>query len=283
MNTIINTFKTLVPWRPLFWEPVSGTGERLMVGVIYKYENQWKKSRLLRDDVLDSLYGNTSGSAKNIIEFGLDLFLAAANVEGIKNFPFSLAGLFPGEYKETYAELETDILRTAALMYSSLVSLDILDDDENNEFKEPQPEEINKRFSTEIRNIVTTSKPEFLQWFNREMALTSSGSYARFGFSSPSAIIHFSTLRPFRQTIGVRDARARLWELSCASYISGIKNAALITGVPREDDPTIGQKQREQLKKNKENMEREADSFNMRLYTVENSNQAAQILMNMAS
>lgn len=69
---------TLHPWRPLYWEPVAGTGERLMVGLVYRYDNQWKASRILRDDVLANLYGNAAGGTRKLIDFGLSLFHAAA-------------------------------------------------------------------------------------------------------------------------------------------------------------------------------------------------------------
>ncbi|EQD69238.1 hypothetical protein B1B_05430, partial [mine drainage metagenome] len=38
-------------WKPLFWEPVEGTGERLMAGVLLRLEGEWSTRRMLRDDV----------------------------------------------------------------------------------------------------------------------------------------------------------------------------------------------------------------------------------------
>ena len=139
------------------------------------------------------------------------------------------------------------------------------------EFDSPQPEEVNRRFSTEIRENVTSKRPELHQWFNKGSPLITNGSVVKFGFCSPSALIHFSLLRPVTQSASVKDARAKLWELSRASDISGIKNAALITAMPNENDPTIGPKQLEQLLKYKKDIEDEADAVNMRLHAVYNA------------
>ncbi|ARQ46707.1 hypothetical protein [Oxalobacter formigenes] len=274
--------KGFIPWRALFWEPVSGTGERMMVGVIYCFNDEWKTSRILRDDILDSLYGKSSSSAKNMIEFGLSLYLSTAKATNeIKFLDTPMAGLMPGPYRETVASSESDILRTAALMHSSLAKLDIFDAEE--EFDSPQPEEVNRRFSTEIRENVTSKRPELHQWFNKGSPLITNGSIVKFGFCSPSALIHFSLLRPVTQSASVKDARAKLWELSRASDISGIKNAALITAMPNENDPTIGPKQLEQLLKYKKDIEDEADAVNMRLHAVYNVNEASDKLIEMAA
>jgi hypothetical protein len=60
-------------WLPLFWEPVHGTGERLMVGVIAHHEGKLVSQRLIRDDVLDALYGKQSSSPKKLIEAAISL------------------------------------------------------------------------------------------------------------------------------------------------------------------------------------------------------------------
>ena len=73
--------------------------------------------------------------------------------------------------------------------------------------------------------------------------------------------MHFSVLHPVRQAASVRDARARLWELSRAQQTAGIGRAALLTWIPSEEDPTLGEKQREGLRSNRVEMEREAVRF----------------------
>ena len=47
---------TLAKWRPLFWEPVEGTGERLMAGVVIQMGGELVARRVIRDDVLENAF-----------------------------------------------------------------------------------------------------------------------------------------------------------------------------------------------------------------------------------
>ena len=73
------TSAPLHPWRPLYWEPVDGTGERLMVGVLHAYNGQVGAVRILRDDVLDALYGHAADGARNLIDKSLELYRTVAS------------------------------------------------------------------------------------------------------------------------------------------------------------------------------------------------------------
>lgn len=254
------------PWRALFWEPVAGTGERLMVGVVYVYEGQPAVSRVLRDDVLEALYGKAADGARKLIDAGLDMACAVAQAGGLTALNVPVFGLHPSDLRETGARSVNELLHTAALLYSSLANLDKLDELE--EADAPQQEEVNKRFSTEVRDAIAQERPDLLPGFGQGGALVPGGQRVRFGFFSPRAVIHFTVLGAVRQSAGVRDARARLFELSRAREVSGVTRAALIAAVPRDDDPTLGPKQREALRANRAEIEREADAVDMRWHAV---------------
>lgn len=281
MNNMQTQKKNTVPWRILFWEPVSGTGERLAAGIIFKFSDAWETTRILRDDVLTNLYGQAAGNAKNLIDFGLKMYLSAAEAtDSIDNLNSPIAGLNPGEMRRTAANSVTEVLRTAALMYSSLARSDIFDEQDETEL--PQSEEVTRRFSTEVRDRVASSHPILLQGFGNTERLTPNGQPVKFGFYSPNAILHFSVLSPVRQNASVKDARAKLWELSMASELSGIKKAALISAFPNPNEPTIGEKQKQQLAVNRLQIASEADQFNMRLYAVYSAEEAANKVIEMA-
>lgn len=269
-------------WRPIFWEPVSGTGERIMVGVLYEFSSNISSRRLIRDDVLDSLYGQqASASAKNLIDTALNLMQTAAQVAGIREASMPLMGLFPGQVRTTGANSVSELLRTAALMYSSLSNLDKLDDPDESDA--PLAEEVNKRFSTEVRDLVLVTHPQYQQYFGKSAPLIDGGQIVRFGFFSPRLAAHFSVLHPARQSSSVRDARARLWELARAKEIAQVRSAALITAVPRLDDATLGKKQRDQMQVNIEQITREADASEIRLLAVNTASQAAEKLLEAAA
>lgn len=248
-------------WRPVFWEPVSGTGERLMVGVILVWEGETKAYRIIRDDVLDCLYGKSSKGAKRLIETGLNTLQQLATVTSIQDELPGSFGMHPGILRHTHANTQGEALRTAALLYSSLSNLDKLDDLE--ETDAPSQEDTNRRFTTEVRERVIERRPDLAQYFGRQAALIEGGEPTKFGFCSPRAILHFGVLSPVRQSSGVRDARARLWELHRAREWAHLQIAALVFATPRLDDPTLSKQQAESLRRYMNEIEREADSYQM--------------------
>lgn len=271
-------------WTPLFWEPVEGTGERLMAGVVLNFDGNWAAHRMLRDDVLDSLYGKASGSPRKLIDEALNLCLSiavAVGANGLASIGSPLMGLHAGVARTTVALSLSDALKQVALMHTSLAKLDAWDDLES--FDTPAAEEVGKRFTTEVREIVFSTNPELNRNFNRSTTLVNGGMPVRFGFFSDVAVLHFSVVNAVRQAAGVRDARARLWELAGAKETSGIGVAALISAFPRDDDATLGARQREALRENKAEIEREADNVGMRFYPVSSAREAAIQLLAIAA
>jgi hypothetical protein len=256
-------------WRPFFWEPVAGTGERLMAGVVLRFNGQWGAHRMLRDDVLDSLYGKAAANPKRLIDEALNLCASIAEAGGLDALSAlrePLMGLHPGTLRTTDALTVGEALRHAVLMHASLAQLDGWD--EMDESDAPAAEEVNKRFATEIRESVVSLRPDLARYFGKPAQLVHGGRPVRFGYLSDLAVLHFSVLHPVRQAASVRDARARLWELSRAQQTAGIRNAALLTWIPSEEDPTLGAKQREGLRSNRHEIEGEADAVGMRLLPV---------------
>ncbi|MGO4151388.1 hypothetical protein [Cupriavidus sp. YAF13] len=178
----------------------------------------------------------------------------------------ALYGLEAGPLRHTPAKNLADALKTAALLYSSLSNLDKLDDME--EVDAPTQEEGNRRFTTDVRDRVISQRPDLAQYFGRTAVLIEGGEHTRFGFVNPKAILHFGVLSPVRQPSGLRDARARLWELHRAKEISGINLAGLIFGAPSEDDPTLSTRQIDAMRRNLREIEQEADSYDMRFFPV---------------
>lgn len=274
----MNDTTTLTAWQPVFWEPVNGTGERLMVGVIHQYLGQFEGKRIIRDDVLDCLYGqHASDGARRLIETSLSMMAAAANAAGLGVVTTPIMGLYPGEIRATEASNIGELLRTAALLYSSLASLDKLDELEESDVA--APEEVSKRFSTEVRDIVLHKHPELADGFGRGGLLIDGGQAVKFGYFSPKLIAHFGVLHPVRQGSCVRDARARLWEIARAMDITSITTGALIWAVPRLDDATLSPRQLEQIQANTQEIEREADPHHIRLLPVHTAEEGAARLL----
>lgn len=268
-------------WRPLYWEPVDGSGERLMVGVLHAYGGRVGTQRIIRDEVLDALYGHASAGARNLLDKSLEILHAVAGVSSVAETDMPLLALQPGPLRRTAARSLGELLHTATLLYSSVANLDKLD--ELDEADAPRPEEVSRRFSTEVREAVAAQRPDLAAGFSRSGVLVPGGQAVRFGFFSPAAVIHFTVVSAVRQGPSVRDARARLFELQRAREVAGIARAALIAAVPRDDDPTLGPRQREALRATRAEIEREADAAGLLWHAVSAVPEAAQRVIETAA
>lgn len=280
MNAITQD-QVMWPWRPLFWEPVSGTSERLMVGVVYRFGSAFRAVRTVRKDVLDCLFGKASTGLIALLDESVKLVqLAAVESNDLQDLPAELLAVTFGELRRTAASSSLDILETACLIYSSLVKLDALDESDENDA--PQQEDVNRRFGSEVKVEVVRVRPDLLSGFGTTAQLIPGGQPVKFGFSSPKAIIHFTVLHPIRYSASLRDARAKIFELQRAREVSGIPQAALIAATVRLDDPTLGTKQRDQLRANQSEIEREADAVQMHWYSAHSAQDGALKLIKIA-
>lgn len=277
MSVIIQSPDTH-PWRALLWEPVAGTGERLMIGAVYRFQGEWGASRIIRDDVLDSLYGSAASGARRLLDYGLSLFHDAARASNsLENLGVPLAGLFPSEPRATAATSVGDLLRIAALMHSSLANLDKLDD--YDESDAPLAEEVTRRFGTDVRAQVLASRPDLESAFSRTGVLVPGGDPVRFGFASPSTLAHFNVLSPVRQGASLRDARARMFELQRGRILGQQRYAALISAVPRDDDATLGDRQRYRLREVRAEIASESEAVGVRYIPVHTATDGAMQLL----
>lgn len=254
-----------------------------MVGVIAEFQNEFLQQKIIRDDVIDALYGKQSANPKRLIGEALNISLEVIKEVGFdvaKERSSEILGLYLGNKRVTAVNSLNDLMRQAALLHSSLASLDSFDELEESDV--PTQEETNKRFVTEVKEIVMERRPDLVKNFNKSGQLTENGQLVKFGYLSSKAVLHFSVINASRQPSGVRDARARLWELTNAKQYAKIPSAALITGIPREDDPTLGPKQKLSLNANVSEIEKEADGREMRFYPVNNSLQGALKVIELA-
>jgi hypothetical protein len=255
------------PWRPLYWEPVPGTGERLMVGVVHSFAGELRCVRTIRDDVLDCLFGKAASGLRRLIDHSLSLYQAAGTAaRSVEPLNGPLAGVFAGPVRVTEASSAAELLQTACLLYSSLGNLDKLDESEESDA--PQQDDVNRRFGSEVKIEVIKTRADLAAGFGRGGTLIKGGQKVKFGYFAPTAVLHFTVLHPVRQSASIRDARARIFELHRAREVASIERAALIAAVPRSDDATLGSRQREVLLANRNEIEAEADSMNLRWHAV---------------
>lgn len=252
-----------------------------MAGAIVDFDNEITAHRLIRDDVLKTLYGSSSQHIVKLLDTALSLQEQVAQTAGLSNLT-EFMGLRRGNIHSTSARTRLEALRHAVLMYSSLCNMDVLDDSEDDE--KPIVSDVNKRFMTEVREITTNLHPDFAAHFNKQSPVVEgSSNTVKFGFISEKVIIHFSVLHPIRQSQSVREARAKLWELFGAHKYTKIA-PYMIMGVPRiEDDIMLGYQQIEAARLNMDEIETEADKNEIRLLRVKSPYDGAKELIRIST
>jgi hypothetical protein len=267
-------------WRPVFWEPVVGTGERFTIGALVRINNVVTAHQIMRDDVLDCMFGKAATGVRALLQEALALVRLVAEA-GFEEADVPMEGFLVGQPRYTKPGSISEALKVCALMHSSLSAMDYFD--ESDEADTPLPEETSRRFSTEVRASTLARRPELARAFGRTAVLTVGGLPVKFGFLSEVAIVHFSVFQPIRQAQSVRDARARLFELGRAKTMSSVRSVALITAVPRSDEPTLGPRSRESALAYAREIEREADEEELRFIPVTTVDEAASRLIDLAS
>lgn len=268
-------------WVPVFWEPVSGTGERLMVGAVVRFGGNISAHRIIRDDVLAGLYGKCSGKPSALIEFGLNDLKTIAMHRGLEALEGeNSVGLYCLRARKTEPESVEDALRTAATMFSSTANLDLVDDAADSDA--PTQEEQVKHWTIGVREKVINQCPGLAASFNRAVKFYPDGEPVRFGFINDNAVLHFGVLRPVQQSSSLRDSRARLWELARAQEAVKRQNAALLLAVPRNNDPLLGERQIDAATRNLREIEREAAEVKIGLHPVCSIEEGALAVIDMA-
>lgn len=108
--------------RPLYWEPVFGTGERITVGMLTSHEQQVAARRIVSSDRLEGLFQRSGIDLAKMLDFGIKFFHKTAQddpaLDLVPKEP--VFGLYVGCRVQVAAECLDDAIQIGALMFSSL-------------------------------------------------------------------------------------------------------------------------------------------------------------------
>ncbi len=243
----------------LGWEPVSGSKERINVGALVDFDGQVLAKPLIRSEVLRCMYGSAGDEITTMIT---GLLEAISNVGRTSGWDAALAANPLNNFcfhpqRNTYATNEADLFRQIVLMHCSLSVLAEETGTSADEIATPE-REVNQQWAKKVREGIQIERPALSIYFNREAVLVEGGVPVKFGLLSPKLAAHFGLLRVIGQGQGMKDARAKMWELSLAKERNPDLMAALVFGIPSLDDVTISNRQQSQLQANTAELQQEA-------------------------
>jgi len=283
MNTIKAALVANCEYSVLAWEPVAASGERLNVAVLYQMDGEFKCKTLIREDVLRCMYGEAGAGLYKMIESTIDTCAKVSRSHGLSAAieAVPLSSLTLTRSQKTLASSDQDFLRQIVLMNCSLSSIA----DEPAATSDDQPtseQEVNKQWTTRIRDAIQVLQPDMVHYFNREAILVDNGVPVRFGVLTPKLAAHFGLLKPAQQNQGMEDARAKMWKLALAKERNSALIAALIYGTPKDDDITLSDKQHEKLASNVKEIQQEADHRGITINRVHTVAEAAAAVVHLA-
>lgn len=223
-------------WAPVFFEPITGSGERITVAVLISDAAGREVKRTVRDEVLKALYGSKRAHLSQMIDF----VLAALRAQGDESNPkIPLTGFSLGQWQEASSRAERyGVLRQAVMRSCSMATLDDLDAQED----EATAQEGAKQWQVQVRQSVIERRPELANSFNRDVQLISNGLPPRIGFLHDGRGANFATLRPNGLSASVGTVRGKLYELVMVKREGFVSRGAVILGAPREEDLTYSEK-----------------------------------------
>lgn len=264
-------------WAPVFFEPITGSGERITVAVVVCDAAGGEVKRTVRDDVLKALYGSKRAHLSQMIDFVL---AALRSQIGHRAPTIPLTGFSLGSWQEASSRAERyGVLRQAVYRSCSMASLDELDAQED----EATAQEGARQWQAQVRQSVIERRPELANSFNREVQLISNGMPPRIGFLFEDRGANFATLRPTGLSTSVGTVRGKLYELVMVKREGFVKRGAMILAAPHEDDITYPEKALQATMRAIAELTHEAAKDDLELFPAHSVPEAADRVLTLAA
>lgn len=274
-------------WIPIYFEPILLSGERITIAiVVIDINGGFKIFPTLREDVLDSLYGIKSKNLSNIInqcEVSIREHLE-------KNKPLALwcppfKGIFQGKNTPAADDSIFKIAQQAIQRCSSLSCLSMAAErDYEEETKHSQ--KIIQRWQESVIKSVLNKQPNFNKYFKVKIEIDHSKTKTQFGFLSDKSAINFGVLSGFGHSSSLNTIKARILDLEHLMNSNSLilpDNYSIIIKTPKKDDVSITENIREKLSDTIYTIKDIGKKSNISIYTAENSEIAANQIINIAA
>src|SRR3954453_13254479 len=90
-------------WAPVFFEPITGSGERITVAIVVSDAAGHEVKRTVRDEVLKALFGSKRAHLSQMIDFVLS---ALRSQSGVSNPTIPMTGFSLGRWQEASSRAE---------------------------------------------------------------------------------------------------------------------------------------------------------------------------------
>lgn len=209
-------------WAPLFFEPISGSGEKITIGVIIRDANGTCVRRIISDGAVRRIFGRQRAHVHEMIDF----VIAHVSQQGHPDTPqFPLTGFNLGDWKQASSAGErTGILKQVAYRSLFSVSFDEVNGEEDEELRTPQ-------WANSIKKIVVEERPELADAFNVSVQISPYTLPTKVSFLHRKKAVQVGTLRFPDISASVRTAKGKGWDLVSLRRNNLASDVMLLLGV----------------------------------------------------
>lgn len=283
-------------WAPLYMEPLVGSGERICIGVAAVDGASAIVAPVDNLERFECVYGKPAKSfawAATLALTDAEQVLSQGGLEALPAWSARIDGLSVGDARRGAGTGLSDLANIGLQQVSALVST--LSPDFMVAASAPLDEVTAGKLDVQVRQHVTSKQPKLREYFGRTYRPSQSARPLRFGFVGRKVIANFSQLNArTTSAIGthVDKAKARLWDLhqlnegvlaeayplrtralSFELLVNRPSSAASREGVA---DPA---RLRRSIKAAEEELEAEADKFDIRFRPMSSPQKIAAYLL----
>lgn len=268
-------------WAPLLLEPISGSLERLVVGVAVVGANGFHFEQANAIDRLKCLYPNAYDGitwAINAACDGLRLELSRCGENSLSEIELAVSSFHIGEWREgegqSLAAIGENWMRALSSLYRSNIAAGEVELDYTNSVIEEVGGSIRDRLPVLVLDYVSEAQAGLAPFFNQQIRKArrrrpmGQNFDVMIDFAGSRLVANFGTLRASALTRSIDNVKHRLWDLKVdrdgdkASI--GYRKHEMIVQVPLESDPQVSKRQADNIAEALQALEEQADQEELR-------------------
>ncbi|WP_441869137.1 hypothetical protein [Phaeovulum sp. W22_SRMD_FR3] len=273
-------------WAPVLLEPIAGSYERLVVGVVAVNSDGFHLELANVLSRLNCLYGESAAAAVTAVQIAgkcLQHDLAQRSRDAILQPESAVSGVVIGECREaegfSLEQMASSWMAALSSLYDATLGQDAL-------VLAPEPDlmvaseasSISDRLPFLVCDYVRSQREGYSRFFSRDLqegrARRKKGASHQvvIDFAGPKLVANFGTLRAGSLTSSIHLIKRRLWDLKVErdreTQEAFKRSHEMILHRPSMDDPQVTDQQQANISEALQALEMQADQEDLRLLTL---------------
>lgn len=268
-------------WAPLLLEPISGSLERLVVGVAVVGANGFHLEQANAADRLKCLYPNASDGIAWAINVACDCLreeLSRFGENSLSEIQPAVSSFHIGEWREgegeSLAAIGENYMRALSSLYRANIAAGEIDLDYASSIIEEVGGSVLDRLPVLVLDYVSEVHAGLVPFFNQQ--IRKGRRRRRMGqnfdvmidFAGSRLVANFGTLRASALTSSIDNIKHRLWDLKVDrdgdKGSIGYRQHEMIVQVPSKNDPQVSKRQAANISEALQALEEQADQEELR-------------------